>query len=147
MTRVDVYRKIAVEALAQIQNRTPAVFVLTSSREEADCLNAAKELAAAFSAVAGDAGVETLPASDGLTAKGAGAKISGCKDARSVTVLPLPCLRRDTGAMLLAAAAENVLLLERQGVSRTDEIEETLAVIRNLSARAVGFVLEYGRRG
>lgn len=142
MTRVDVYQKIAAEALAQIQHRTPAVFVLTSSRQEADCLSAAKELAAAFSAVAGDAGVEILSSAGGLTAGEAGEKISGCKSARSVTVLPLPCLRRDAGAMLLAAAAENVLLLERRGVSRTDEIEETLTVIRNLSARAVGFVLE-----
>jgi len=146
MARVDVYRKIAAEALAQVQNCTPAVFVLASSRIEADCLSAARELAAAFSAIAGDAGVETSSTGE-LTAKEAEAKISGCKSARTVTVLPLPCLRKDAGAMLLAAAAGNVLLLEQQGVSRTDEIEETLAVVRNLSARAVGFVLECRQRG
>ena len=142
---LDAARKIAVEALAQIENRTPAVFVLTSSRAGADCRAAAKTLADAFAAAAGSAAVGKTPiggADAPLTAAAAEQAVAALRKAQAVTVLPLPCLREDGDAMLLTAAAKHVLLLEQRGLSRTDEIDEALELIRNLGARAVGFVLE-----
>lgn len=135
---MDVYRKIAAGALAQLENRTPAVFVLTSSRQGADCRDAAERLASAFAAIAGEAAAETVSAE---TASAAESAVQALLERRAVTVVPLACLRDDVSAMLLASAAKNVLLYETRGCSRTDEIAETLETIQNLGARAVGFVL------
>lgn len=163
---LDSCKKIAVELTAAEKTGAPLVLVLTSSSPKVDCLPAAKRLQEAFASLRLSSclldGREEATASlaakakellpdggwnaDGeqpvLSTGEAASLVSALKAAYGVTLLVTKPLAESECAMLLASAAGNVLLLEEKKLSRTDEIDTTLEIIKNLQARPLGFVLQ-----
>lgn len=163
---LDTCKKIAVELTAALGTLAPSALVLSSSCAGVDTMEAGKQLAEAFSAQRikaavldcrdeSPAGVEAalkalLPevsvsldtAAPVLPAAGVNTVVDLLYRHFAVTILVTRCLRQSNTAMLLAAASQNVLLLEQKKLSRTDEIDETVEIIRNLQAKPLGFVLQ-----
>lgn len=163
----DVYQRIAVE-IASKSSSSPVAFILTSSSPKVDNTETALQLLSAFSGLklkaaridienkdmssildaVAEPDIPSAPPTSKKDDSGENAAqlanhIVDVLHARyDIAILSAKNLEQSDAAMLLAAACGFVVLLEEKKVSRTDEIDRTLAVIRNLGAKPLGFILQ-----
>ena len=161
----DVYSKIAIEVAVKAGAKDPFAFTLSSSNETINCqevadglfeaflslkmkamvVNAASEdsalLSEAIKPIEGEPMV-SFPEGTEMTRAAAQAIVSAALKQYDVTVFITNPLSQSETGMLLTAACGYAVLTEQKKVSRTDEIEDTLEIIRNLQARPIGFILK-----
>ncbi len=133
----NVYIQTAIGILSALKGQLPAAVAVTSSSPHVDCLFHTQKLAEAFAALKEDAAVsESVFRNAAEAAEG----VEALKNAHRITLIPLSAPSQDDFSLLTASAAQNALLVEKSGVSRTDEIGETLELLRGVGTTVFGFL-------
>lgn len=165
---IDVYKKMAIEILASLNNKEHAVVAISSSNPVIDTVNVATKLSQAFfsmdlsattvnARVEGDEGIgkrEEVKINDKLkevtfekksdskmTSLGAKAAINEIKTGIDITVVAIDVISNSAPAIMFASCCDGIVLVERKNSSRTDNIDNAVEVINNICVKPIGFIL------
>lgn len=166
---VDLYKKVAIEVVSRLKNKSNAVICITSSQSVVDTLDCAKQLTEAFmtmdlkvnlvnamvNGIEASAKTKSTKSTDEklsefsyegkndakITSLSAKNDIDEIKSTANITVIALDNIACSAPSMMFASCCDGVLLAERKNLSRTDKIDKTLEAINNICVKPLGFIL------